>query len=113
MTYKELQDRMIAQSHRKDMATRIPGFIDDARGMLNYRLSLELAPFVNDDDTNDILTDNWLLYYYAAMRMLYEFIYEFETAMYFDQQYQYEMSNYYINRKGQDPLAITPQEPLP
>lgn len=113
MNYAELQAKIIAQSHRKDMATRVPGFIDDARTMLNYRLSLELAPFTADTDTNDILDENPLLYFYPAMKALYEFIFEFETANYFDGQYQQQVSAYYTTRAGTEPLSITPEIPAP
>lgn len=113
MNYKQLQDRMISLSHRKDMATLVPQFIDDARGILNYRLGLALVPFVNDDDTNEILTENWLLYFYPAMKALYEWIIELETASYYEQQYQNQVSAYYTTRLGQETLVITPEESAP
>lgn len=113
MNYGELQAKIIDQSHRKDMTARVPQFIEDARVILNYRLSLELAPLVLADDTNEVLTTNWLLYFYPAMKALHEFILEFETASYFDAMYQGQVSEYYVNRKGQDALVITPEEPMP
>lgn len=113
MTYLELQKKIIDKAHRKDMATRAPEFIEDARVRLNYRLGLELVPLVADDDTNQILTDNWLLYFYPAMKGLYEFIEEFETASYYEQKYRDEADNYYITRPGQDTLVITPEVPAP
>lgn len=111
MNYAELQAKIIDQSHRKDMAARVPGFIEDARVLLNYRLTLELAPFAADADTNEVLDTNWLLYFYPAMKALYEFILEFETANYFDAMYQNAVSDYYVNRTGTEPLTITPEVP--
>lgn len=114
MTYKELQDKMIAQSHRKDMAGLVPRFInEDARTRLNMRLGLALVPFTADADTNDIL-DAWpLLYFYAGMVALYNFIIEMETADYFESLYRAEVDSYYITRAGTEPLTITPEVPAP
>lgn len=113
MNYAELKAKIIDQSHRKDMATRVPGFIDDARVIINYRLSLDLQPFAADDDTNEVLDTNHLIYFYAAMKALYEFILEFETANYFDMLYQGQAAEYYVNRAGTEPLTITPEVPAP
>lgn len=113
MNYGELQAKIIDQSHRKDMAARVPQFIEDARVILNYRLSLDLAPFSAPEDTNDLLTGNWLLYFYPAMKALHEFILEFETASYWDAMYQEQAGAYYTTRKGQETLVITPEEPMP
>jgi hypothetical protein len=113
MNYAELQAKIIDQSHRKDMASRVPGFIDDARTRINYRLSLELVPLAADTDTNDVLTSNPLLYFYPAMQALYEFIFEFETANYFMNLWQQEVAEYYVNRAGTEPLVITPEGPTP
>lgn len=113
MTYAELQAKIIDQSHRKDQAQRVPGYIDDARTRLNLRLGLALVPLVNDTDTNEILTDWPLLYFYPAMRELYNFIIEMETANYFEQLYLNEVDRYYITRAGTEPLVITPEGPTP
>lgn len=113
MTYLELQNKIIDQSHRKDMAARVPQFIDDARVLINYRLSLELAPFTMPDETNEVLDSNHLLYFYPAMKALYEFIFEFETANYFDMLWQNLASDYYVNREGTEPVVITPEVPAP
>lgn len=113
MNYQQLQDKIIAQSHRKDMAAKVPGFIEDARVMLNYRLGLELAPLELADDTNEVLTANHLLYYCAAMKALYEFIFEFETASYFYTMWQDQVAEHFVNAPGTVPLVITPEEPAP
>lgn len=113
MTYQELQTKMIDMSHRKDMTARVPGFIEDARVRLNSRLGLELVPLVAPTDTNDILTENYLLYYYAAMQSLYEFIVEYETASYFDGQFNRQADNFYVTAPGTTPLVITPEGPTP
>jgi len=113
MNYEQLQAKMVALSHRKDMATRVPDFIEDARVILQYRLSLALAPFTAPDDTNEILTENYLLYFYPAMKALYEFIIELDTASYYEQLYQGQVAEYYIKRAGTTPLVITPECPAP
>ena len=113
MNYAELQAKIIDQSHRKDMANRVPGFIDDARLRINNRLGLALEPLVNPDDTNDVLTDNDLLYFYPALQALYEFIGEFETASYFQNKWQGQADGYYVTRAGTDPLVIIPENPAP
>lgn len=112
MNYQQLQAKIIAQSHRTDMVAKVPGFIEDARVMLNYRLNLELAPFALDTDTNEVLTANHLLYYCAAMKALYEYIFEFETANYFYGQWQDQVAEHYVNATGTEPLVITPEVPL-
>jgi hypothetical protein len=113
MTYAELQAKIKDQSHRKDMDARIPGFIDDARNRINSRLGLALAPLVNPDDTNDVLTNNDLLYFYPACQAMYEFIGEFETASYFQNKWQGQADGYYVTRTGTTPLVITPENPAP
>ena len=114
MNYIELQTKIIDQSHRKDMAQRVPGFInDDARTRLNMRLGLELVPLVADTDTNDILDDWPLLYFYPAMVALYNFIVEMETAAYFEALYVAEVDSYNVTRAGTEPLTITPEVPSP
>lgn len=113
MTYAQLRAKMIDQSHRKDMVARVPEFIEDARTRLNMRLGIALLPFINDDDTNDVLTRFPLLYFYAGMVALYNFIIEMETADYFEQLYRAEVDSYYITRAGTEPLTITPEVPAP
>lgn len=113
MNYGELKAKIIDQSHRKDMAGRVAGFIDDARLRINFRLSKNLAPLMADSDTDEILQENDLLYFYPAMQSLYEFIYEFETAAYFQNKWEGQASGYYLTRAGTTPLAITPEVPAP
>lgn len=113
MTYAELQTRMIDQSHRKDMTTRAPQFIEDARNAINYRLSLALPALVNPDDTNEVLTANYLIYFYRAMQSLFEFIVEFETAQIYEALYQAQVGAYYTTAPGTTPLTITPECPAP
>lgn len=113
MNYQELQAKMVDLSHRKDMGTRIPGFIEDARDRLQLRLGLTLTPFVEPTDTNEILEQNWLLYFYPAMKSLYEFIIEMETALYYERMYEGQVDQYFITRQGTTPLTITPECPAP
>lgn len=109
MTYAELQADIADRSHRKDMAARIPKFIESARVRINYRLTLELVPFTAPDDTNDILTGNPLLYFYPAMQGLFEFIEEFESASYYNQMFDNQIAAYYVTRSGTEPLTVTPE----
>jgi len=95
------------------MVARAPGFIEDARVQLNYRLTLDLQPLVLPTDTNDVLTANWLLYFYPAMAKLYEFIVEFETAAMYDSLFQREANAYYTTAPGTEPVSITPECPAP
>lgn len=113
MNYGELKARLKSLSHRKDLDTQLPYFIDDARIRLNFRLGLDLAPFINDADTNATLDLNPLLYLYAAMQALLEHILEFESAEYFHTVWLREVEGYYTTRAGTEPLVITPEEPTP
>jgi len=113
MTYEQLQAKIVATSHRKDLTAQIPGFVEDARVLLNYRLGLALVPLVNPTDTNDLLTANPLLYFYPAMKALYEYIVEIETASYYNQLYQEQAANHYVTATGTTPLVITPENPSP
>lgn len=116
MTFAELYAKMADKSHRKDMTARIPGFVDDARTILNMRLGLELVPPADPADTDEILTDWPLLYFYLAMVELYEFIEEYETGSYYDAKWEREADRYYITRAGTEPLVIIPaegEEPMP
>lgn len=111
MTYQELQDRLIYASHRKDLTTKVPQFIADAQTEISQRLTLTLAPFVNPDDTDEVLTSAPMLYFYAALAQLWESVMEFEAASYAWNRYDAELSNYYINAPGTAALVITPEEP--
>lgn len=113
MTYAELQQKMVLISHRKDMNVLVLGFISDAQQRVNQRLGLDLPPLVNDSDTDEILTNNYLLYFYPAMKALYEYIIELETASYYESLYQQEADGYYVTRTGTTPLTITPEVPAP
>lgn len=113
MNYQQLQDKIVATAHRKDMVPRAPDFIEDARVRLNYRLGLELVPLVLPDDTNDILTANWLLYFYPAMKALYEFIVELDTAAVYEGLYMQEVGNHYVTAPGTEALVIKPECPIP
>lgn len=113
MNYQELQAKIIDQSHRKDMTNRVPGFIEDARSRINMRLGLELQPLAAPDDTNDVLTNDYLLYFYPALQALYEFIAEYETAAYFQNKWEGQANGYHTTRAGTEPLAITPEVPAP
>lgn len=113
MNFGELKAKIIDQSHRKDMANRVAGFIDDARLRINFRLSKELVAFVDDTDTNEVLTENYLLYFYPALQQLYEFIYEFETASYYQNKWEGQAGAYYTTKAGTTPIAITPENPAP
>lgn len=108
MTFQELYDKIADKVHRKDMTDRIPKFVDDARTMLNLRLGLVLEPPADPDDTSEFLTDWPLLYYYAALGELYEFIEEYETGSYFAGKWEREVDRYYITRLGTEPLVIIP-----
>lgn len=116
MTFSELYAKIADKCHRKDMTARIPGFVDDARVMLNMRLGLVLVPPADPADTDEILTDWPLLYYYAALAELYEFVEEYETGSYFGAKWEREVDRYYITRAGTEPLVILPaedEEPMP
>lgn len=113
MTYEELCNKILATSHRRDLTDQVQGFVDDARVLLNYRLGLTLPKLGPADDTNEILLSNHLLLFYPAMKALYEYIVEIETAAYYDQLYQGAVADYFINRAGTTPLTITPEVPAP
>jgi len=113
MTFTELCDKIERTSHRKDMGTQIPLFVNDARVMLNYRLGLAMPALQAPADTNEILQTNWLLFFYPSMKALYEYIVEIETAAYYDQLYQDQVSSYYTTRAGTTPLVVTPENPAP
>lgn len=113
MNYAELKAKIIDQSHRKDMANRVAGFIDDARLRINNRLGLALVPLTADTDTDEILTENDLLYFYPSMQALFEFVGEYETASYFQNKWDGQADGYYVTRAGTDPLVITPEVPAP
>lgn len=106
MIFSELYAAMADKCHRKDMGARIPKFADSARQQINLRLGLLLVPPVDDTETNEILTDWPLLYFYAGMAELYEFIEEYETASYFIGKWDREVDRYYITRAGTEPLVI-------
>lgn len=113
MTFTELCDKIERTSHRKDLGSQIPLFVNDARVMLNWRLGLNMPQLAAGTDTNEILQGNWLLFFYPSMKALYEYIVEIDTAAYYDQLYQGQVSAYYTTRDGTEPLTITPEGPTP
>lgn len=113
MTHQELVDKIRLTSHRNDLAAMIPLFIEDARALLQYRLGISLLPLQYADSTNEILQENWLLYFYPSMKALYEYIVEIETAAYYDGLYQGQVDEYFVKRRNTTPLTITPEVPAP
>jgi hypothetical protein len=97
MTYKELQNRLASISHRADLTASLPDFINDARERINRRFGLSLAPFVNDDDTNAVLTDFPLLYLYPALQSLYEHLNNGDNAVYYENRWNTEIASQNIN----------------
>lgn len=110
MTFDELYAKIADKCHRTDMTVRIPRFVDDARTMINLRLGLVLVPPLLPTDTDEVLTDFPLLYFYAALAELYEFIEEYETGNYYVGKWNNEVDRYYITREGTTPLVIVPAE---
>lgn len=113
MTYDQLTQRLILQSHRSDLSNNIPGFVEDARMKINQRLGLELVPMSASSDTNDVMLNNYLLYFYGALVSLYQYIVEMETADYFDQLFWQQCDSWHVTATGTTPLTIEPENPAP
>lgn len=113
MNYQELVDKIVKTSHRKDLAATIPLFVEDARTKINDRLGLELAPFLGGTETNEVLDNHPLLYFYPAMQALYEYIVEFEGASYYHNLFIEQADAFHVTATGTTPLVITPEEPTP
>jgi hypothetical protein len=113
MNYLQLVDKIVAVSHRKDLRAQVPQFVEDAQQQINDRLGLALVPFNAGTDTDPVLTEQPLLYFYPAMKSLYENIIEFETATYYDNLFQRQADAFYITAPGTTPLTITPEVPAP
>lgn len=108
MNFGELKSKMVATSHRKDLSGNVAGFVDDARVLINQRLGLSLVTFAADSDTDVVLTDAPMLYFYGAMAALYEYILEFETATYYLARLNEQFDAYYVTAPNTVPLVITP-----
>jgi len=113
MTFDQLQTKIIAKAHRKDLSAQCPGFIEDARIHINGRLTLNLAPLVNPTDTNEVLTAQPLLYFYAGLQSLYEWIEEYETATYFNGLFNVVADRFYVTAPGTEPLVMKSENPAP
>lgn len=83
MNYGELKTRLAQIAHRSDLSSQMENFTQDATEKINRRFGLALAPLVEDSDANDVIK-NWpLLYLYAALQSLNEFVNNGDNATYF------------------------------
>ena len=112
MNYGQLKQRLSATAHRTDLALSLPFFVEDARLKINARYGIKLAAFVNDSDTNGVLTNNTLLYLYASLQSLYEFLNDGDNARYYSGLWDIEAANQNINAASSDTDPYTAAPPV-
>jgi len=97
MNNGELKQRLVNYSHRGDLTPNLQGFINDAGQRINNRFGLLLGDLFNDLDTNYVLGNHSILYFYAAMRELSIFIKDFDEGSRFNELFDREASEMNIN----------------
>lgn len=91
MDFTGLSAEVLGISHRSDLADQVDNFALHATERINRRLGLSLTSPASGTDTNDILT-NWpLLYIYATLAALYEFINEGDNVRYYNGRFVEEI----------------------
>ena len=108
MDFGQLKGNISSISHRPDLATSMPLFVDTAREKINRRFRLALVSFTTDTDTNAVLTECPLIYIYASLQALHEFINNGDNAIYYKSLWDDECSLQNISGgfASTDPLYI-------
>jgi len=106
MNYLELTQQLTQVSHRSDLQSQMYNFVQSATEKLNRRLNLSLVPLVADTDTNEILTDWPLLYLYASLAALYQYIEEGDNMSTYLQLWDGEVNQQNITAPGTEPLVM-------
>ena len=97
MNYQGMILRLAQTAHRNDLSAQMPNFMNDATERINRRLTLALTlDTTQPDSTNSVLTDQPMLYYYAGLQSLYEFVNEGDNAMTANERYEDEISRYNV-----------------
>ena len=87
MDYTSLTANLAQIAHRSDLTAQMPGFVAAATEKINRRFNLVLVSPAAGTDTNDVLTQFPLLYVYAALVSLYEFLDNTGSAQYYAAQF--------------------------
>lgn len=90
MTYSELKSRLAQISHRNDLEPQMASFVDMAKERINRRFGLSLATLSGDADTNEVLSLWPILYLYASLQALYEFLNNGDNATYYKDLWEQE-----------------------
>jgi hypothetical protein len=87
----------IAQiTHRTDLGPRMQSIVNQANEMLEVRLSKTLEAPSPTNLTNELLTQQYNLYLYAALMPAYEFINELDMVDHYQKRWLEEVDYYYI-----------------
>ena len=106
-SYSQLAEQVQRIVHRDDLATRMPGFVQQANEMLQVRLSLELDAPSPTNPTNDLLDRQYNLYLYSTLMASYEFINELDMTDHYQKRWLEEVDYYYItSRDGLDASPV-------
>lgn len=92
MNYGELKAKLTGTLHRTDLAAKLPDFVLDAQDRISRRFRIELAPLVDDEDTDQVLTGSHLLYFYAAMAEACLFLRDFAGSDMWGKAWEMEAS---------------------
>lgn len=101
MNNGQLKQRLRDESKRKDLDPYLQNFINDAGRRINNRFGTHLGDLFEDIDTNSVLANQHLLYFYDAMRSLSIFIKDFDESMAFDSLWEAEAKRMNIHNRDE------------
>lgn len=108
MNYTELQARVLGIAHRGDLVAQMEGFASDANEKINRRFSLALVAPSTTNATNEVLTSYPLLYVYAALTSLYDYLDNTDDADRYQEKWNIEADAQNVSQSGAvtDPWTI-------
>ena len=114
MNRAEIQNQIIAFSHRSDLTDSVGQFIDNTTQRLNRRLGITLDPMLDNNGTNIIAEVNSSIYLYGGLREMAIFTADRPSAEAYEQLFNIEVDNLNINYNGtewdNEPLAVLSED---
>ena len=100
MNRAEIQNQIIAFSHRSDLTDSVGQFIDNVTQRLNRRLGITLDPMLDNNGTNIIAEVNSAIYLYGGLREMSIFTADATSAQAYQILFDQEVNNLNVKYNG-------------
>ena len=100
MNRAEIQNQIVAFSHRSDLQSMVSQFVDNVTQRLNIRLGITLDPMSGNSGTNIIADNNPVIYLYGGLREMSIFTADRPSAEAYDTLFNIEVNNLNVKYNG-------------